>query len=131
MSQVREWVTTLIGPGADLLVIIVLLVIVLALGGASLVAFLVGTGRLRTRFGGKTLWNWLELLVVPAFITLGVALLGGLQACAQQRSEEQRAHQAAVQAYLDEMGQLILDKDRPLGESKVSDEVRRHGRWRC
>ena len=107
----------LIGIGVALTVFI----ISLALGAASL-----GWGG----FGGKKLWDWLDLLVVPVFIALSVALLGGLQACAQQRSEEQHAHQAAVQAYLDEMGQLMLDRDKPLGKSKEGDEVQTLARAR-
>jgi hypothetical protein len=38
--------------------------------------------------------------------------------------ENQRAQDAALQAYLDQMGQLLLDKDRPLRQSKEGDEVR-------
>ena len=50
----------------------------------------------------------------PVFIALSVALLGAYKH-ATTSSEEQRAHQAAVQAYLDEMGQLLLDKDTHYG----------------
>lgn len=67
--------------------------------------------------------DWLELLIVPLFIALGAALLGGLQACAQMRAEEQRAHQIATQTYLDQMGRMLLDKDRPLRQSEEGDEV--------
>src|SRR5215203_6022355 len=59
-------VAMLIGIGVALTVFI----ISLALGAASL-----GWGG----FGGKKLWDWLDLLVVPVFIALSVALLGGLQ----------------------------------------------------
>src|SRR5918995_2977366 len=39
--------------------------------------------------------------------------------------ENQRAQDAALQAYLDQMGQLLLEKDRPLRESTmVDDDVR-------
>ena len=38
--------------------------------------------------------------------------------------ESRRAQDEALQAYLDQMGQLLLDKDRPLRQSKEGDEVR-------
>jgi uncharacterized protein YjbI with pentapeptide repeats len=37
--------------------------------------------------------------------------------------EDQRAQDAALQAFLDQMGQLLLDKDRPLRQSEEGDEV--------
>jgi uncharacterized protein YjbI with pentapeptide repeats len=62
-------------------------------------------------FRGKTVWDWLDLLIVPAFIAFGVAALSLLQAWAQLRAEEQRAQNAAQQAYLDQMSHLMLEKD--------------------
>jgi uncharacterized protein YjbI with pentapeptide repeats len=73
-------------------------------------------------FRGKTVWDWLDLLIVPAFIALSVAALSLLQASAQQRAEElrtgreqaieeQRAQNAALQAYLDQMSRLVLEED--------------------
>jgi hypothetical protein len=116
----------------------------------------------------KTLWDYLELLIVPAALALGVYWLNRRQeergreadaereryrqaqearrehereADAAQREREreaaeegrrqrelevesQRAQDAALQAYLDQMSQLLLDKDKPLRHSKEDDEVR-------
>jgi hypothetical protein len=92
-------------------------------------------------FGGKTLWDWLNLLIVP----LGVAFFAGLftiaQAIYQQSAEErlqqtivdftsrtqrnleeQRAQDATLQAYLDAMDALILEHH--LRNSKADSEVR-------
>jgi hypothetical protein len=44
--------------------------------------------------------------------------------------ENQRAQDAALQAYLDHMSQLLLDKDRPLREAKEDNEVRTLARAR-
>jgi len=73
-------------------------------------------------FRGKTVWDWLDLLIIPAFIALSVAALSLLQAWAQQRDEAQRAERelaiegqraqnAALQAYLDQISHLVLEKD--------------------
>jgi uncharacterized protein YjbI with pentapeptide repeats len=92
-------------------------------------------------FGGKTLWDWLNLLIVP----LGVAFFAGLftiaQAIYQQSAEErlqqtivdvtsrtqrnleeQRAQDATLQAYLDAMDTIILEHH--LRNSKADSEVR-------
>jgi hypothetical protein len=133
----------------------------------------------------KKFWDFLELLIVPAALALGVYWLNRRQdernresdaarererqaqearreyerkAEAKQREREreaaeearrerereaqaaqrerelevenQRAQDAALQAYLDQMGQLLLDKDRPLRHSNEDDEVRTLARAR-
>jgi uncharacterized protein YjbI with pentapeptide repeats len=72
----------------------------------------------------KTLWDWLELLIIPA-----VLAAGGLWFNQQQRQREleiadRRAQDEALQAYLDQIGQLLLDKDNRLRDSQETDEVR-------
>jgi uncharacterized protein YjbI with pentapeptide repeats len=71
----------------------------------------------------KSLWEWLELLVIPAVIAAG-----GLWFSEQQRQRElyiadQRAQDEALQAYLDQMSQLLSDKDRPLHLAPSSDSL--------
>jgi hypothetical protein len=100
----------------------------------------------------KTLWDWLNLLIVPVVLALGGYLF--------TRSENQRARREAenqhsidrdianqraktdrdianqhrqgdaLQAYLDQMGQLLLDKNKPLRCSKEGDDVRNLARAR-
>src|SRR5215210_7127394 len=79
---------------------------------------------------GMTVRNWLELLVVP-LVLLGIGLLFQIQQSeveerrleAAQHIEEQRAQDEALQTYLEQMGQMLLDKDRPLRQSKEGGEV--------
>jgi hypothetical protein len=73
---------------------------------------------------GITLWDWAKLLIVPAAIAFA-----GLWFNAQQKEREQNlarehAQDEALQAYLDQMGRLLLDKDTQLGKSKEGDEAR-------
>jgi uncharacterized protein YjbI with pentapeptide repeats len=97
----------------------------------------------RTGFDDKTLWDLLQLLIVP----LALAVIGFVftmqQDTRQQRIENQRAQQAqkienrraeaerelaeqraqdeALQAYLDQMSSLLLEKD--LRDSEEDSEV--------
>ncbi len=99
------------------------LIVLLAIGGASL-----GW----TGFQEKTVWDFLQLLIVPLML-VAIGLVFSLQQDArQQRVEdqraeaerelaEQRAQDEALQAYLDQMSQLMLE--RKLLEAEQGDPV--------
>jgi hypothetical protein len=83
-----------------------------------------------TGFRGMTLREWLQLLIVP-FALVGISLLFTMQQDARQRQiedqraqaeralAEQRAQDATLQAYLDQMSTLMLNRN--LLESEPSD----------
>jgi uncharacterized protein YjbI with pentapeptide repeats len=93
----------------------------------------------------KNVWDWLDLLVVPAALAIGVYWLNTRQAARQQREEDrrqareeaaqeaqvqhalevedQRAQDTALQAYLDEMSHLLTDAERPLRRAQPSDNL--------
>jgi hypothetical protein len=93
----------------------------------------------------KNVWDWLALLVVPAALAMGVYWLNTRQAARQQREadrrqaseeatqeaqeqharalEDQRGQDAALQAYLDQMSQLLTDEKRPLRRAQPSDDL--------
>jgi uncharacterized protein YjbI with pentapeptide repeats len=82
----------------------------------------------------KTLWAWLQLLIVPAVIA-GVGLwfnqqqrereirIADQRALTDREIADQGRQDDILQAYIDQMGQLLLDKDRPLRQSKAGHEV--------
>lgn len=88
----------------------------------------------------KRFWDYLELLIVPAALALGVYWLNRAQserereAEAAQREralevENQRAQEAVLQAYLDRMSELLLDKnlhkkDNPYDPTRVTARAR-------
>jgi uncharacterized protein YjbI with pentapeptide repeats len=77
----------------------------------------------------KTLWDWLQLFIVPlALATLGL-WFSVQQDTRQQLLEEQRAQNAALQAYLDQMSQLMLGGDL-LRSSEEDSAVRTLARAR-
>lgn len=69
----------------------------------------------------KTIWNWFELLVVPAAIASSVAILGWMDHKTERRIADDRAQDAALEAYLEQMSKLLLDKE--LRKSAEGDEV--------
>jgi hypothetical protein len=78
----------------------------------------------------KTLWDWMSLLLVPAMIALlGFGLTWwqtnsqrAMQAEEQARQEALRAQNTALQTYLDQMSELLLQTD--LRHAEVDSEVR-------
>jgi uncharacterized protein YjbI with pentapeptide repeats len=81
----------------------------------------------------KTLWDWLQLFIVPlALAAIGMWFaaqqdvrqqqIEDERAKSERQIEEQRAQDATLQAYLDQMSQLMLQGD--LRGSKEGSEVR-------
>ena len=86
-----------------------------------------------TGFGGKTGWDWLELLVVPLVLAAGAFWFNSEQSARQQETEEYRAERQVaadelraqeerLQAYLEQMGNLLIDEG--LLNSQEDDETR-------
>lgn len=73
----------------------------------------------------KTVWDWMDLLIVPFVLALGTIVFALYQENRQTQIEEQRAQNVALQDYLDQMSSLLLDKDRPLRQSKEGSEEAR------
>jgi uncharacterized protein YjbI with pentapeptide repeats len=84
----------------------------------------------------KEFWDYLELLIVPTVLAIGVALLNWAQRQREREAEEvrrerelevddQRAQEVALQAYLDQLTLLLLNKqDDQLVRTTVEDDVR-------
>src|SRR5215211_9049520 len=103
-----------------------------------------------TGFRGKTIWDFLQLLIVPLMLAAIGFWFTMQQDARQQQIEDQRAQQAqkienqraeaeralavqraqdeALQAYLDQMGNLLLERD--LRDSDEDSEVRTLARAR-
>jgi uncharacterized protein YjbI with pentapeptide repeats len=77
----------------------------------------------RTGFGDKTVWDWLQLLIVPLVLgVIGFYFTSSQEYAHQQQFEEQRLQNAALQTYLAGMRELLLDKS--LRDSEAGSEVR-------
>jgi uncharacterized protein YjbI with pentapeptide repeats len=93
-------------------------------------------------FGGKTLWDWLQLLIVPVVLSLITVVFAWQQDIRQDQIESKRANaerelareraqDEALQAYLNQMSTLLLEKNlRNSGSSEEDTEVRTLARAR-
>jgi uncharacterized protein YjbI with pentapeptide repeats len=90
-------------------------------------------------FGGKTVWEWGQLLIVPIALSLITVAFTWQQDARQQKIEDRRARvereiekeragHSTLQAYLDQMGTLLLDRD--LRTSPENSNVRNVARAR-
>jgi uncharacterized protein YjbI with pentapeptide repeats len=59
-------------------------------------------------FRRKTLWDWLELLIVPAILVAVTFAWSARQTSSDNSREDRRSQDATLQAYLDQMSDLIL-----------------------
>jgi uncharacterized protein YjbI with pentapeptide repeats len=92
-----------------------------------------------TGFAGETLLDWLELLIIPIFIAVGVWWLDRRQKETEREFEQARLtkdreiaqekrYDATLEAYFDRMTALLLDEG--LRDSEEGDEVRTIARTR-
>lgn len=88
---------------------------------------------------GKTLWDLLQLLIIPVVLAVGGFAINFTVSRSEQRAVSQRdktdraitednQREAALQGYIDKMSELLLEKN--LRESNSEDEVRTIARVR-
>jgi len=99
-----------------------LLYSILIIVGGSLLFVLIRLGYLAewTGFGeytstnpdilrSKTLWDWMELLIIPAVLAGGAFFLNNSVRRNEQKIMDDRQQEAALQNYLDRMSELLLE----------------------
>jgi len=70
----------------------------------------------------KTVWNLLELIIIPAFLTLVAYAFTESQRENERRISDNHIYAARMQSYLDQMTELLLEKG--LNSSDPTPEVR-------
>ena len=69
-----------------------------------------GARRSWTGFQGKTVWDFLQLLIVPLMLVAVGVWFTTQQEVRQQQIEDQRSQDIALQAYFDGMTNLLIDE---------------------
>jgi uncharacterized protein YjbI with pentapeptide repeats len=70
----------------------------------------------------KTLWDWLELLIIPIVLAISAALFSQAERRNEQSIARQQSQEAILEAYLERMSGLLFDKE--LHESSTDKRVR-------
>src|SRR5450755_85553 len=76
----------------------------------------------------KTLWDWLQLLIIPLVLALGGFMFNVLRDRTEHSIAEDNQRETALQAYFDKMSELLLSK--PLHELAEDEEARQIARVR-
>jgi uncharacterized protein YjbI with pentapeptide repeats len=72
----------------------------------------------------RTFWDWMTVLTISAALAFVSLMFTSRQAAQQQQIQDEQVKDTALQAYLDQMTQMMLDDKNPLSESKRGDEER-------
>jgi uncharacterized protein YjbI with pentapeptide repeats len=72
---------------------------------------------------GITLWDWIKLLIVPAVIAGGGLWFNAQQREREQHVEKEREQAEALQTYLEQISQLLVDRERPLHKAQPGDSL--------
>ena len=102
------------------IVLMVVILVTLILGYVQVLKWTGMTGK-TDEFQTRTLWDWLQLLIVPAVLALGGLWFAAQQDIRQQRMdnrreriiqgvENQRAQDSMLLSYLDQMSSLLIDE---------------------
>jgi len=132
------------GPKILLVVVIILFVILVIsiIGGytrkwawTGLVSPQLQTSSSNSQQEWKTLWDWMELLIVPLFLVIGVGIFNWslrkreeFREDLEREQEQSRSQKIALQTYLDKMTDLLLAEG--LRDSPPDSEVRKVARAR-
>jgi hypothetical protein len=71
----------------------------------------------------ETLWNWLQLLIIPAVLAIGGYWFNRQQQERELRVANQQAQDEALQAYLGQMSQLLTNEDPPLHMARPGERL--------
>jgi uncharacterized protein YjbI with pentapeptide repeats len=118
-------------------VVILMLVVLLAVIMVSILGYAYNLNW--SGLHSKTFWDWLQLLIIPAVLAVGGYLFNYTTSRNEQKTTRLRdknerdialdnQREAALQAYIDSMSELLLEKK--LRESGENDEVRNIARVR-
>jgi hypothetical protein len=67
----------------------------------------------------KTLWDWLQLLIIPIVLAVGGYWLNQIQKSREEKTTEDNQRENALQTYLDRMSELLLHEE--LSDSLKAD----------
>jgi len=118
IARLRSWWEKVRKP-LEIFVVLVGCILVIALLVVIVLAYIFNVNI--TGLRGKTLWDWLQLLIIPALLGFGAVWFTTRQNHDREIALDNQC-EAALQGYLDKMSELLLEKK--LRQSQPDDEVR-------
>jgi Pentapeptide repeats (8 copies) len=80
------------------------------LAGVLVLLIFVGYNLTWTGFLHKTLWDWLQLLIIPLVLAVAALLFNRATSRTEQKIASDKQREDLLQAYLDHMEELLLEK---------------------
>jgi uncharacterized protein YjbI with pentapeptide repeats len=74
---------------------------------------------------GKTLWDWLQLFLVPIFLSLGVFYLNRSERLGEREIAADRQRETVLQSYLDKIADLLLKEKLRVSENEEVRDIAR------
>lgn len=78
-----------------------------------------------TGFETKTLWDWMELLIIPIALAVGAFFLNRSERTTERKIAKDRQQGLLFQSYLDKISELLLEKKLLTTNNKAVIEVAR------
>jgi uncharacterized protein YjbI with pentapeptide repeats len=125
ITRFRSWWQNIRKP-LEVAIIFFLLVVLIALIVVIILGYKLNWGW--TGLGKKTLWDWMQLLIIPSALAIGAYLFNFSISRNEQKIASDKQREDALQAYFDRMSELLFEKN--LRESKSDSEVRTMARAR-
>src|SRR5260370_139566 len=73
---------------------------------------------------GKTLWDWMQLLIIPLVLAIGGFALSQVQKNTEQKITVDNQRETALQAYIDKLSELLIaNKLHELAEAEQARKV--------
>lgn len=94
--------------------------------GGSLLFIVIETFKAKnTGFETKTLWDWMELLIIPLALAIGAFYLDRSERAIEREIATDRQQETALQSYIDRIADLLLkEKLRTSKKGEVRDVAR-------
>src|SRR5260370_19571687 len=119
-ARLRSWWQQIKRHRVTILVVAIILIV-------AIVLIIVGyrfdwTGFNGNTKSGKTLWDWLQLLIMPLALAIIAIFFNRSERKNEQRVASDNQQETSLQEYIKEMSELLLHEK--LRESQPGDEVR-------
>jgi len=103
---------------------IIVIIVLVILGIIILQIIKIGYTKKWTGFEEKTLWDWMDLLIIPLVLAFGVFFLNRSEKNTEREIAKNKQQEEMLQTYIDRMSELLLKEKILTGEEDNFKEAR-------